>query len=331
MKWLISGGAGFIGKALVKQLLSDPENKIRIYDNLSVGSTDDLKQAGISYELNRSTIEPDWSSRVELITDDILNLEKLISAASEADVFVHLAANTGVAPSVDNPSKDCQMNVVGTLNALEACRQQRVKRFIFASSGAPLGVQSPPLNEEMAPRPASPYGASKLAGEGYCSAYFHSFGIETVGLRFGNVYGPGSNNKSSVIAKFLRQALQGAPLEVYGDGAQTRDFIFIFDLVEAIIKASSVSGIGGELFQIATAQEHTVLEVLSKIRTKLNQYGIAVPEVNHSGARIGDVLRNYSDTSKALQRLGWQPRVNLDDGIELTLQYFLNLENQKDT
>ena len=129
---------------------------------------------------------------------------------------------------------DCTTNVFGTLNYLEACRHNAVPRFVFASSGAPIGECKPPIHEELAAHPVSPYGASKLAGEAYCSAYARSFGIETVALRFGNCYGPLSNHKSSVVAKFVRDACRPC-VEIYGDGHQTRDFIFVEDIVEAIM------------------------------------------------------------------------------------------------
>ena len=127
--------------------------------------------------------------------------------------------------------------------------------------GAPVGEANPPIHEELAPHPVSPYGASKLAGEGYCSAYYRTFGLETVVLRFGNVYGPGATHKDSVVAKFIRQALAGETLEIYGDGTQTRDFIYVEDLVKAIWQAATVSGVGGEIFQIATNRETTLHEL----------------------------------------------------------------------
>ena len=130
-----------------------------------------------------------------------------------------------------------EANVFGTFNMLEASRQQKVKRFVFASSGAPIGEVEPPIHEEKAPRPVSPYGASKLAGEGYCSVYYRTFALKTVSLRFGNVYGPRSKHKNSVVAKFFKQAIVGETLEIYGDGNQTRDFIYIDDLIQAICLA----------------------------------------------------------------------------------------------
>ena len=175
--------------------------------------------------------------------------------------MIHLAANTGVLPSIQDPTADCSTNVLGTLNFLEASRKSAVKRFDFASSGAPLGEQTAPIHEEMVARPISRYGASKLAGEAYCSAYCGSFGLETVALRFGNVYGPRSNDKGSVVAKFVKHIIAGKPLTIYGDGNQSRDFVYVEDLVQAVLLALERPGIGGEIFQIATYKEHTVLEV----------------------------------------------------------------------
>ena len=166
-----------------------------------------------------------------------------------------------------------EANVIGTFNMLEAARQNNVKKFIFASSGATIGEVEPPIHEEKVPRPVSPYGASKLAGEAYCSAYYLSFGIKTVSLRFANVYGPLSKHKNSVVAKFLKQAFSGETLEIYGDGSQTRDFIYIDDLIQAII-LSVKSDVGGEVFQIATFKETTVDEIAKKIKNLIeNEIG----------------------------------------------------------
>lgn len=269
-------------------------------------------------DLDSSTHRTNPSS-VELIVGDILNDQLALKAARGVDGIVHLAANTGVGPSVENPRLDCTTNVIGTLNYLEAARHNTVKRFVFASSGAPIGECEPPIHEELAPHPVSPYGASKLAGEGYCSAYFRSFGVETVALRFGNVYGPGSGHKNSVVAKFIRQAMQGETLEIYGNGRQTRDFIYIDDLIRAICLASTIDGVGGEVFQIATNTETTVGKLVDVLFSILADSGIDNVEMRHSSPRLGDVKRNFSDTSKAAKLLGWQAQFSLVDGLRNTV------------
>lgn len=324
MKWLITGGCGFIGRALITRLLAESGHRIRVYDNLSVGTRDDLAAVTIYSEREVLDDLENWRDGVELIEADILDAESALAACRDADVIVHLAANTGVAPSVEDPRADCQANVIGTLNMLEAARHADVGRFVFASSGAPLGVQTPPLHEEMAPHPASPYGASKLAGEGYCSAYFHSFGVETVVLRFGNVYGEGSTRKASVVAKFIKQALAGETLEIYGDGSQTRDFIYIGDLIRAVHAAASVPGIGGEAFQIATSRETTVGEVTERLLAALKDVAGIEAKWFNGETRTGDVARNFSDTSKARRTLAWQPEMDMDEGLRRTIRFFLN-------
>lgn len=321
MNWLITGGCGFIGRSLASKLLKIGGHKVRILDNLSVGSRSDLQLVGAFNEIVCDYGE--WSPDLGFIEGDILDPVAVQASLKGADVVVHLAANTGVGPSVEDPMSDCRANVIGTLNMLECCRKADIRCFVFASSGAPLGVQTPPLNEDMAPHPASPYGASKLSGEGYCSAYYHCFGVETVVLRFGNVYGEGSGHKQSVVAKFIKQALSGERLEIYGDGTQTRDFIHISDLIDAIIRAATKNGVGGETFQIATAQETTVSEMTKALLAVMKEEGIKVPETYFGPVRDGDVKRNFSDTNKAREKLEWVSKVSLEDGLRRTIRYFV--------
>jgi UDP-glucose 4-epimerase len=260
---------------------------------------------------------------VELLVGNILDEELALHATQGMQVVVHLAANTGVEPSIMDPRGDCMTNVLGTLNYLQAARAAGVKRFVFASSCAPVGECTPPMHEELAPHPVSPYGASKLAGEAYCSAFYRSFGVETVGLRFGNVYGPLSGHKSSVVAKFIRQAMQGEPLEIYGGGHQTRDFVFVTDLVRAIRQAAIVAGIGGEIFQIATSAETTVSELVQLLLPILASQGVPQVSLIHGAPRLGDVLRNFSDTSKAQRVLKWKAEVELAEGLNRTVRWFV--------
>jgi UDP-glucose 4-epimerase len=332
-RWLVTGGCGFIGTSLIKTLIKEGGHAIRVVDNLSVGTRDDLARVCNFTELDPSA--PDFDSSLltpnsspQLIVGDILYERLALKAAQGMDVIVHLAANTGVGPSVADPRSDCVTNVIGTFNYLEAARQNQVKRFVFASSGAPVGECEPPIHEDMAPHPVSPYGASKLAGEGYCSAYYRTFGIETVALRFGNVYGPGSGHKNSVVAKFIQQAMRGETLEIYGDGGQTRDFIYIDDLVRAIRLAATVDGIGGEVFQIATNAETTVSEIVNMLLPILADSGIQKVKIKHSEPRIGDVRRNFSDTSKARRLLGWQARVDLMYGLIRTVEWFAKRKSE---
>ena len=323
LKWLITGGCGFIGRSLIARLRAAgvPAGHIRVFDNLSVGTVEDL--SGV---LAVAAQPQAWSRDADactLITGDIRERSAIAAAAVGADAIVHLAACTGVQPSVEDPLFDCTTNVIGTLNCLEAARHAGVKRFVFASSGAPLGAVEPPIHEQVVPRPISPYGASKLAGEGYCSAYFACFGVETVALRFGNVYGPLSSRKNSVVARFIKQALAGETLEIYGDGSATRDYIFAADLTQAILDAVTVAGVGGEVFQIATNRETTVDELAEQLRDVLAGFGVDGVEVVYGAARAGDMPRNYSDTSKARDRLGWQARTTLDTGLRQTVAWFL--------
>lgn len=338
-RYLITGGCGFIGTSLIAHLLKEnPKIKIRVLDNLSVGTKEGLAEvcnfvekdaSNSSYQAGNSLDGP----FVDLIIGDIRDYAICLECCKDIDIVVHLAANTGVAPSVDNPRLDMETNVAGTFNMLEAARHNDIERFVFASSGAPIGDVEPPITEDKPPKPVSPYGASKLAGEGYCSAYYRAFGLETVSLRFGNVYGPRSKHKSSVVAKFIKQALAGETLEIYGDGNQTRDFIYIDDLIQAICLAvapkpqsSALSAFGpyGEVFQIATHKETTVNEIGDRIKEIVGKAMGKKISVIHSESRLGDVKRNYSDISKARKILGYSPVFDLEKGLKKTLQYFLN-------
>jgi len=332
MRWLVTGGCGFIGRTLVRLLLSRSNETVRVVDNLSVGTCEDLGLVAPFTEIDPETLGTAASrardlARVELVVGDIRDAELAGRVTAGMDIVVHLAANTGVGPSVADPRLDCITNVIGTFNYLDACRRNGVPRLVFASSGAPIGECEPPIHEELAPHPVSPYGASKLAGEAYCSAYKRSFGIDTVALRFGNCYGPLSKHKGSVVAKFIREALAGQPWEIYGDGRQTRDFIFVEDIAEAIIRSATVEGIGGEVFQIATSAETTVLELATKLEDVLRRNGIAPIGVRHGDMRVGDVKRNFSDTRKAKRMLGWSARVGLDEGLDRTVKWFLSRDH----
>ncbi len=320
-RWLITGGCGFIGTNLIERLLADGK-QVRVFDNLTVGSRDSL---GAISKFAEVTDGAEWSSGVQLMVGDIREAAEVREAARGAEVIVHLAASTGVPQSVEDPMHDCTSNVIGVLNTLEAARQESVKRFIFASSGAPAGEVEPPIHEEVVPKPVSPYGASKLAGEAYCSAYSRTFGVECVALRFGNVYGPRSGHKTSVVAKWIGLVREGVPLEIYGDGTATRDFIFVGDLIDAVVKAGEAvsENVAGEVFQIATSRETTVGEVAETVQAEAAKLGIEAPSVVFAAERAGDVHRNYSDTSKAERLLHWKASTTLPDGVRLVFSEVL--------
>jgi len=319
-RYLITGGCGFIGTALIRRILqAEPAAAIRVLDNLLVGTAEDLGR--VSAFTRRPAGDCRAATGVVLVEGDLRDFDTALRCADGVDCIVHLAASTGVPISVEDPRTDMESNVIGTFNMLEAARQSSVRKFLFASSGAPIGEAQPPLHEEIPARPVSPYGASKLAGEGYCCAYAKSFGLSTVALRFGNVYGPGCRHKSSVVAKLIRQALLGQTCEIYGDGKQSRDFIYIDDLVNAVLRAIE-RDVAGELFHIATGREHTVAEVVELVSEILREKGITM-SIEYGARRRGDVMRNFADTRKAESILGWIPTMDLRGGISRTVEYFI--------
>lgn len=324
MNYFITGGAGFIGSNLIKAIQSvDPSAFFVVYDNLSQTGMEYLSELVEFDQQNEKFIGlPNWD-RNTLVVSDILDGECLVNASIGSDVIIHLAANTGVPRSVLDPILDQSVNVEGTLRLLEAARKNSIKRFVFASSGAPLGEQTPPLHEKILPKPISPYGASKLAGEAYCSAYFRTFKIETVVLRFSNVYGPNSLHKESVVAKFIKKMMEGEEIEIYGDGNQTRDYIYIDDLTSAILKAVDIDGIGGEVFQVATNVETSVDSLARIILSEIAKRMSIVSKIVNSPKRLGDVTRNFSDVTKARKILNWESTVSLEAGIQKTVDYYI--------
>jgi len=316
MKVLITGGCGFIGVNLARYLLCKRDCKIVVLDNLSVGKKEYLEEA------IKGMVGAD---SVKVIEGDIRDRALCEDISDGVDVIVHLAAQAGVVPSIEDPFLDCDVNVIGTLNLLYAAAKNNVEKFIFSSSNAPLGEQVPPVNEAKIPRPLSPYGASKLACEGYCSAFYGSYGLKTVIFRFSNAYGPYSLHKSSVIAKFIKDGILKRELTIYGDGAQTRDFIHVEDICKGIYSVLHASTLGklhrqiwGTCFHLGTGKETTILD-LAKLIQRLfdNEVRISfVPE------RRGEIRRNYSDISRAKELLSFSPGISLEEGIRSVAEWF---------
>lgn len=298
-KVLVTGGAGFVGANLVRLLLAR-EYAVTVVDDFSVGQRPYVQ--GIP---------------VDIVRGDVLDRALLSQVMPSHWGVVHLAAQSGVPTSIEDPDRDCRLNVLGTQRVLEAARHAGVARFVMASSNAVLGRQHPPAIETQAPLPISPYGASKLAGEAYCLAYHGSWGMGTVALRFGNVYGPYSMHKQSVVATFFRDLRQSGRIAVHGDGHQTRDFIYVQDLCEAIVLGLE-SRIGGEVFQAASGTEVSI-DALARLVVDVADVDA---HVAREAARRGDVPRSYSRIAKIKRELGWTPTTSLRRGLEQTYAWF---------
>jgi UDP-glucose 4-epimerase len=300
MKVLVTGGAGFIGSNLVRHLVSAREHEIAVLDNLSVG----LAEHGLPRE-------------ARFLRGDFTDRETLAQALRGIDVVVHLAALSGVIDSVEDPQPSFEVNVAGSFRLLELARRLGVRKVICASTGgALLGDVTPPISESHAPAPLSPYGASKLAMEGYCSAFAGAYGLACATLRFSNVYGPFSGHKKSVVAAFIKQALRGEPLVVYGDGTQERDYLFVGDLVRGVEAVIGRDIVG--TFQLGSGRPTSLLQLIEA----LNLIAKRDLAVRREPARRGEVHRTWCDVSKAGQAFGFATPTALPEGLRATWNWF---------
>ena len=295
---LVTGGCGFIGSTLVPLLL-ERSAQVRILDNLVAGG-------------------PEPPAEAELSVGDVRNPADVESAARECDAIVHLAAAGNVPDSISDPVANFEVNARGTLNVLRAAVDAKVRRLVFASTGGALiGAAEPPVDEESVPRPLSPYGASKLAGEGYLHAFRGSYGLDAVALRFGNVYGPHSAHKKGAVTMFIKRSLRGEPLVIYGDGSASRDFIHVRDLCDGILAGLDASD-PPAVVHLASGRETPIGELARLI---LEATGADVP-IDHRPARAGEVERNVAATALAAEVLGFRARIDLRDGLEETVGWF---------
>ena len=297
---LVTGGAGFIGSTLTRMLL-ERDYDVRVYDDLSSGSEEHLD--GLD---------------VELVVGDVRDLESLGRACGGVDTVFHLAAGAGVVDSIERPIENFDLNARGTLLALWAAKQAGVRRLVFSSSNAPLGDNAYPASEDKPVAPLSPYGAGKATGEAYCSAFFGAYGFEAVAVRFSNAYGPRSGRKSNVIPLFIRRIMAGEPLIVYGDGTQTRDFVYVTDLAGGLIRAAETPSAGGQIYQLASGVETSLNELVAM----LGEVSGRPPQVVQEPPRAGEIQRNYSLIDKAREQLGHAPEVALRDGLQRTWDWF---------
>ncbi|PYM91694.1 MAG: LPS biosynthesis protein WbpP [Candidatus Rokuibacteriota bacterium] len=306
---LVTGGAGFIGSHLVERLLADGD-RVRVLDNFSSGTRRNLAFAA---PLRR---------RLTILRGDVRNLSTVIRAARGVSVIFHQAAMRSVPRSVKDPLGANANNVNGTLNVLEAARRCRVPRVVYASSSAVYGDRPDlPKREDQPPAPISPYAASKAAGEQYAAVWTRLYGVETVGLRYFNVFGPRQDPKSeyaAVIPRFILWGLGGRPLEVHGDGNQSRDFTYVDNVVEANLLAARARDAAGEAFNVGCGSRVSLLEIVARLEAILGRR----LERRHTPPRSGDVPHTLADISKAKRLLGYEPLVDFDEGFRRTIAYF---------
>ena len=301
---LITGGAGFIGSHLVDRLAG--RNLVSVLDDLSTGSLQNLASA---------------SGEVHVKKGSILQPKILAAAMKGRDVVYHLAAKTSVPESVQRPQDYWRTNVEGTLNVLKAAVDAGARRVVFASSAAVYGnVESTPTVETQKPAPASPYATTKMVGEFACEEIASLKGIETVVLRIFNVYGPrqpATSGYASVIPRFCAAVAANQPIEIHGDGEQTRDFLYVGDLAEALELAGD-KAVAGETFNVGSGTATSVADV-AKV---LSEVADAPVRATRKESRPGDVRHSRADIGKAATRLGFTPRTPLRDGLEKTLAFY---------
>jgi len=299
---LVTGGAGFVGATLVRRLV-DSGYWVRVLDNLTTGDRSHLD--GID---------------AELLEADIRDASALDAALVGVENVVHLAAAGSVVKSVEDPATNFDVNVLGTFRVLDAIRRAGLERAVLASTGgAVIGDAVPPVNERSLPKPISPYGASKLAGEGYAHAFARAYGLRTVSLRFANVYGPWSERKQGAMTMFFRAIDAGEPIIIYGDGSASRDYTHVDDICRALELALETDAEGGIVLHIASGVETTVQELADLCRAAAE-----VPDhpVEYRPRRPGEVERNFASYDLAREVLGYEPSIRREDGIRQTWRWF---------
>jgi len=309
--FVVTGGAGFIGSHLVERLLRDhPDARLRVLDDFSTGHLQNLEFA------------PAVGARLEIIRGDIRDRPTVERVATGADVIFHQAAMRSVPRSVADPLGANDHNVNGTLSVLEAARRAGVRRIVYASSSSVYGDRPElPKREDQPPAPISPYAVSKAAGEQYAAVWHRLYGVETVGLRYFNVFGPRQDPASeyaAVIPRFILWALKGTPLEVHGDGTQSRDFTYIDNVVEANCLAAEAPDAAGLAFNVGCGERVSLLEITARLEELI---GRPVAR-RHTPARPGDVPHTLADIARAKRLLGYTPLVPFDEGLRRTLDYF---------
>jgi len=307
VKVLVTGGGGFIGSNLVRALVERGDD-VRVLDNFSTGQRANLAEL---------------AGDIEVVEGELRSYERVHAATRGVEVVFHQGALPSVPRSVQDPLTTSAVNVEGTLNVLLAARDEGVRRVVCASSSSVYGNSGElPRFETAHPDPISPYGVSKLAAERYCVSFSRVYPLETVALRYFNVFGPNQDPTSqyaAVVPRFITAIADGRPVAIYGDGEQRRDFTYVENVVDANVAAASAERVSGAVLNVATGRPTTVNELAEAIGSLL---GRSV-ERDEQPERTGDVRDSWADIARARELLGWEPRTGLDEGLRLAAEYFL--------
>lgn len=306
-KHVVTGGAGFIGSALVRALLAQGASKVTVIDNLLTGREQNLVEV---------------ASGVEMHHADIRHYDEIAPLIGGAEVVYHLAAIPSVPRSINEPLMSHQVNIDGTFEVLRACAEGGVGRVVYAASSSAYGdTEILPKTESMVPSPKSPYAAQKLLGEYYSSVFACCFNIETVSLRFFNVYGPRqdpSSPYSGVLSLFMKAILERTPPTIYGDGEQSRDFTYVEDVAELCLKAAAKPGVSGKVFNAGNGNQYTLNETWKLLQ---DIAGVTMAP-KYEAPRAGDVRHSQADTTLAVQELGHAPQFSFEEGLRRTLDWY---------
>lgn len=311
--YLVTGGAGFIGSHIATALVERGE-KVRVLDNLSMGKLENLAAL---------------QGKFEFIEGDIADPDAVARAMKDVEVVFHQAALASVPMSLENPLATHRACVTGTVTVLKAAVDAKVRRLVYAASSSAYGDQPTSSKRETdLPQPLSPYAAAKLAGEYYLQAFYHSFGLETVGLRYFNVFGPRQDPDSpysAVIPIFVTRLLSGKPPIVYGDGLQSRDFTFVGNVVKGNLLASEAPAVAGKIINLADGRQTTLLRLIELLNEMLGTN----TKVDFQPARVGDVRESLADITLARKLLNFHPEVELEEGLRRTIHYYRSLAEAK--
>jgi len=312
MRVLVTGGAGFIGSNLAEYLLNGGY-EVSVFDNFITGKRENVKALEAVAKKNKHALE--------VIEGDIRDFKALKKAVKDREMVFHQAALPSVARSIQDPVLTSEINVIGTINVLKAACDENARRLVYASSSSVYGFNPVPQKEEMMPSPLSPYAVSKLAGEHYCKVFFETYGLETVALRYFNVFGPRQDANSeyaAVVPKFIKALLDNERPVIYGDGSQSRDFTYVKNVCEANVLAAKSKNAAGKVFNIACGKSTSVNQLLSKISELVGKKA----EPIYAEKRKGEIRDSLADISAAEKILNYKPRYNLVEGLKETISYF---------